>query len=68
MTWSTKLPKKAGGRYLITLKTSYGNEVRQADFCELHEGCFRWYVLPSGSFEYSNVIAWMKQPKPYEGK
>lgn len=70
MTWSTKLPNrlKSGSRYLVTLKTSYGNMVRQAEFREIHEGCFRWFLLPNGPFEYPNVIAWMKEPKPYEGK
>jgi hypothetical protein len=64
MTWGTKLPKKAGGRYLIT----YQGVVRQADFVEYPTGHFAWMVLPScARVSINEVQAWMKQPEPYTG-
>jgi len=66
--WGTKLPNKAGGRYLITLKTGVGLQVRQAEFVEYPKGNFRWMVLPSCEQYTSEVLAWMKEPKPYVKK
>jgi hypothetical protein len=62
MGWSTKLPKKAGGRYLVTLRDT----VRQADFQEYPKGHFTWWILPNGPTASAEVIAWQKQPKPYK--
>lgn len=62
MAWSTKLPKKAGGRYLVTINDC----VRQADYVEYPKNNFYWLILPSCSSEKSAVIAWQKQPAPYK--
>ena len=62
--WGTKLPKKAGGRYLVTLN----GVVRQADYVEYPKGNFYWCVLPECSSHTSSITAWQKEPKPYEGK
>lgn len=61
--WGTKLPKKAGGRYLITLNGT----VRQADLTEYPKGNLLWSILPSGteSVNSKSVTAWQKQPEPY---
>ena len=63
MGWGTKLPKKAGDRYLVTLD----GVVRQADFSEYPKGNFSWSILPSGTESVKNgrVTAWQKQPMPY---
>jgi hypothetical protein len=69
--WGTKLPKKEGGRYLVTLVTgSYGGtQVRQADCVKSLSGTIGWCILPECSNHYGDdVIAWMKQPKPYDPK
>jgi hypothetical protein len=58
--WGTKLPKKKGGRYLVTLNTGFGLQVRQADYTG--NG---WIVLPDCMLHTNDVIAWMKEPKPY---
>jgi hypothetical protein len=66
MAWGTRMPKKAGDRYLVTLLIDYGNrQVRQADLVEYPKGNFYWLVLPECSTHYKDVIAWMKEPKPY---
>lgn len=59
--WGTKLPKKAGGRYLVT----FNGTVRQADFAEYPKGSFYWAILPSGRAMAGEVTAWQKEPKPY---
>lgn len=68
MAWSTKLPKKAGGRFLVTIE----GVVRQADLIEYPTGTgnFMWMILPSGaeSVKSGRVIAWQRQPKPYPEK
>ena len=65
--WGTKhLPNKKG-RYLVTIKTSFGNQVRQADRYQTHIGTWAWSVLPGGG-QSSDVIAWQKCPEPYNGK
>jgi hypothetical protein len=66
--WGTKLPKKAGGRYIVTLKCSFGLQVRQADYTEYPKGNYYWSVLPDYSTHHDDVIAWMKEPKPYKRK
>jgi hypothetical protein len=61
--WGTKnLPQKKG-RYLVTIETSFGRQVRQADRYEYPKGNWIWNVLPSGSTV--DVIAWQKCPEPY---
>ena len=64
--WATKNTPKKKGRYLITLKTSFGNQVRQADRCEYPQGNWKWNILPSGMASDSEVIAWQKCPEPYK--
>ena len=64
--WGTKLYPQKEGRYLITLKTSFGNQVRQADRVQYPKGNWLWHVLPSGMESDKNVIAWMKCPEPYK--
>jgi hypothetical protein len=66
MSWGTKMPKKSGGRYLITLLTGYDSrQVRQADLVEYPKGNLYWCVLPECSTHHKDVVAWMKEPKPY---
>jgi hypothetical protein len=64
--WGTKMPKKAGGRYLVTLKALGSVQVRQAKLCEYPKGNFTWLILPECSTHHDDVIAWMKQPEPYK--
>jgi hypothetical protein len=64
--WGAKMPKKAGGRYLVTLKALGSVQVRQAELCEYPKGNFSWMILPDCSTHTSDVIAWMKQPDPYD--
>ena len=66
--WATQNPPKKTGRYLITLKTSFGKQVRQADRVEYPKGNWYWCVLPGGSFGDKEVIAWQKCPEPYKGE
>ncbi len=66
MTWETKNPPKKTGRYLVTLQTSLGRQVRQADRYE-HGGSWLWSILPDGGYSHE-VIAWMKCPQPYVGQ
>lgn len=61
--WGTKNPPKKEGNYLVTAKTHFGVQVRQAKRVEYPKGNWYWYILPSGG---SNVIAWQKEPKPFE--
>lgn len=61
--WGTKNPPKKKGRYLVTIETSFGRQVRQADRYEYPKGNWIWDVLPSGSTV--DVIAWQKCPEPY---
>lgn len=64
MAWSTKIPTKPGGRFLVTV---YGT-VRQADLVEKYGGGLQWIVLPECShFDVasSDVTAWQRQPKPF---
>jgi len=63
--WATKNPPTKKGRYLITLKTSFGNQVRQADRVEHPKGNWYWNVLPGGNASHE-VIAWQKCPEPYD--
>ena len=62
MKWGTKTPKKPG-RYIVTIKTPFGRQVRQADFVEYPKGNFHWSVLPSGG---DDVVAWFLEPRPYQ--
>lgn len=61
--WGTKNPPQKKGRYLVTIETSFGRQVRQADRCEYSKGNWTWSVLPDGS--HANVIAWQKCPESY---
>lgn len=61
--WRTKNPPQKEGRYLVTIETSFGRQVRQADRYEYPKGNWTWNVLPSGSTV--DVIAWQKCPEPY---
>lgn len=63
--WGTKNPPQKKGRYLVTIETSFGRQVRQADRCEYPKENWTWNVLPSGSTV--DVIAWQKCPEPYRG-
>ena len=65
--WATKNPPSKEGRYLVTLKTTYGRQVRQADRHEYPKGNWYWVLLPSGELAVKEVIAWQKQPEPYMG-
>lgn len=66
MAWGTKNPPKRKGRYLVTIKTPFGNQVRQADRSEYPKDNWSWYLLPSGSASDKEVIAWQKCPEPYK--
>lgn len=61
--WGTKNPPQKEGRYLVTIETSFGRQVRQADRYEYPKGNWIWNVLPNGSTV--DVVAWQKCPKPY---
>ena len=61
--WGTKNPPQKKGRYLVTIETSFGRQVRQADRYEYPKGNWIWNVLPSGSTV--DVIAWLNCPEPY---
>lgn len=65
--WGTKNPPEKAGRYLITLQTSFGRQVRQADRTEHPKGNWSWSLLPHGHAYDKDVIAWQKEPKPYLG-
>ena len=65
--WCTKNPPRKKGRYLVTLVTSFGRQVRQADRCECPQGNWIWGLLPSGTACDKDVIAWQECPEPYEG-
>lgn len=66
--WATGTPPQKAGRYLITLETGFGRQVRQADRCEYPKGHWSWSVLPSGSPSDREVVAWQKCPEPYKGE
>ena len=62
MTWSTKMPKRPGGRYLVTVNGT----VRQADLVVTHGGRrLGWLILPECS-QSNDVIAWQRQPAPFQ--
>lgn len=65
--WGTGEPPKKRGRYLVTLETPFGRQVRQADRSEYPEGNWTWQLLPEYSTKTTEVIAWQKQPEPYKG-
>jgi len=64
--WATNNPPTNRNRYLVTLKTSFGNQVRQADRVEYPRGNWYWSLLPSGNASDNEVIAWQKCPEPYK--
>lgn len=66
--WGTGTPPEKSGRYLVTLATPFGRQVRQADRCEYPKGNWYWSLLPSGSTVHEEVVAWQKCPEPYKGK
>lgn len=63
--WGTKNPPIKKGRYLVTIKTLYGNQVRQADRTEYPKGNWYWSILPSSDTS-CEVIAWQKCPEPFK--
>lgn len=63
--WGTANPPKTKGRYLVTLQTSFGRQVRIADRVEYPQGNWLWSILPSGTGSDKEVIAWQKCPEPY---
>lgn len=63
--WGTVNEPKKKGRYLVTIESSFGRQVRQADRIQYHDKSWGWSILPGGSRE--SVVAWQKQPDPYEG-
>ena len=65
--WATGTPPKKTGRYLITLKTPFGRQVRQADRSEYPKDNWTWSVLPSGTAYDDEVVAWQKCPESYMG-
>ena len=66
--WATGTPPQKSGRYLITLVTPFGRQVRQADRNEYPKGHWSWILLPSGSPSDKDVVAWQKCPEPYNGQ
>lgn len=64
--WGAGNPPKESGRYLVTYKFGNSRQVRQADRVEYPQGNWYWNLLPSGTAT-SEVVAWQKCPKPYEG-
>lgn len=62
--WATKNPPTKSGRYLVTIETSYGKQVRQADRVEYPKGNWYWSIFPSCDVT-SKVVAWQKCPAPY---
>lgn len=65
--WATGKPPEKNGRYLVTLMTPFGRQVRQADRCEYPKGNWSWSLFPSGSLHDKEVVAWQKCPEPYKG-
>jgi hypothetical protein len=65
--WGTNNPPNKKGRYLVTLNTPFGRQVRQADRHEYPQGNWTWSLLPSGSVGDKEVIAWQRCPEPYSG-
>ena len=65
MKWSTIKEPTQEGRYIVTIKTSFGNQIRIARRCKTHIGNWRWNILGSVGYS-SDVIAWIKCPKPYQ--
>ena len=62
--WATGTPPNKSGRYLVTIESHFGRQVRQADRVNLHKDYWKWSVLPECSSP--NVIAWQKCPEPYK--
>ena len=50
--------------YLVTIKTSFGEQVRQAERLKSHNDKWYWSILPSGGLY--KVVAWQKCPEPYK--
>lgn len=65
MKWGTINEPKKVGRYLVTIKTSLGNQIRIADRVKSHIDTLEWYILGNTGYSH-DVIAWIKCPKPYE--
>lgn len=63
--WAIKNPPEKKGRYLVTVKNGFGYTVRQADRYQNPCGDWLWCLLPEYNI-CSDVIAWQKQPKPYD--
>jgi len=62
--WGISNPPKKNGRYLVTIETPFGRQVRQADRTEYPNGNWIWSILPDHSNE--KVLAWQKCPEPYK--
>ena len=62
--WGTSNPPKKNCRYLVTIETPFGRQVRQADRTEYPNGNWTWSILPNHSNE--KVLAWQKCPEPYK--
>ena len=65
--WATGTPPKKSGRYLITLVTPFGRQVRQADRGEYPSDNWYWRLLSGSVVSNSEVVAWQKCPEPYKG-
>lgn len=63
--WGTVSPPKKNGRYLVTIDTSFGRQVRQADRAESPIGNWYWQVVGDAGSS-SGVVAWQKCPQPYK--
>ena len=48
--WGTKTPPNKKGRYLVTVETTFGNQIRQADRVEAHYEKGK-YLLPIFNIE-----------------
>lgn len=65
--WATQNPPQKKGRYLVTLQTSFGWQVRQAERYAYPTGNWLWKLLPHGTASDKEVVAWKKCPEPYMG-
>lgn len=63
--WATGTPPQKSGRYLVTLVTSFGRQVRQANREEYPNGNWYWHLLSGSVVSNAEVVAWQKCPEPY---
>jgi hypothetical protein len=64
--WATKIVPNKRGRYLVTIETEFGRQVRQADRYFAHYGKWAWSLLPHGLISDKKVVAWQKCPQPFK--